>query len=416
MNEPWSKKHKKDFKSCNFSLSNSFADPLSHPELVKLTTERGDDALLEEYNNHDLRYTPNGGSEDLKIEIANLYGPNITKDHVLVFPGGQVAIQVAAQAFAKNVHSIVFSPGYQSTVESPEWPNGSKGVTKLQRTYEKNWLIDLKQIEEAITPDTKYMVINEPYNPGGVLMSLETQTLLVELCQKHGIKILCDEVYRLLEHDAESDRIPAMADAYTQGGMSVVSMSKPWGACGITVGWLVCANLEMIDQLWNCQYFGTACVGRATELQAIMVLRASDTILKDRIQVIRSNKLLLQQVIEDKYPDLLEWVMPNAGAIAFLKFKGPLTSLELGKLLASRDISIKPAYCFAGEQEESLGVAQFFRVGFGERVFPQALEAFVQVLEEFKKAWIEELGKKYRWQERSRKLKAKRESKLSPKK
>ena len=102
MNEPWSKKHKKDFKSCSYSLSNSFADPLTHQELVKLCEERGDSALLEEYHNHDLKYTPNGGSDDLKIEIAKLYGPNITKDHVLVFPGGQVAIQVAAQAFARD--------------------------------------------------------------------------------------------------------------------------------------------------------------------------------------------------------------------------------------------------------------------------------------------------------------------------
>lgn len=385
MNEPWSKKHKKDFKSCKFSLSNSFADPLSHPELVKLTKDRGDTDLLEEYNNHDLRYTPNGGSEDLKIAIANLYGPNITKDHVLVFPGGQVAIQVASQAFAKNVHSIVFCPGYQSTIESPEWAKNSKGVTKIQRKYENDWQIDLDEFEKAITPYTKYLVINEPYNPGGILMSIETQTALVNLCRKHGIKILSDEVYRLLEHD--SNKIPAMADAYSEGGMSCVSMSKPWGACGITVGWLACPNLEMVDQLWNCQYFGTACVGRATELQAIMVLRASETILKDRIQVIMSNKKLLQEVIEEKYPDLLEWVRPNAGAIAFVRFKGPLTSLEFGKLLASRDISIKPAYCFAGDQEESLGVESFFRVGFGERIMPQALEAFVKVLEEFKDSW-----------------------------
>ena len=384
MNEPWSKKHKKDFKSCKYSLSNSFADPLTHQELVELSISGGDSALVEEYNNHDLKYTPNGGSEDLKIEIAKLYGPNITKDHVLVFPGGQVAIQVAAQAFARDVRSIVFCPGYQSTIESPGWAKGSKGITKLQRSYETQWQIDIEEVKQAITPDTKYMVINEPHNPGGVVMSRKTQIALVELCAQHGIKILSDEVYRLLEHDPESTRIPAMADAYPEGGMSCVSMSKPWGACGITVGWLVCANLDMIDRLWNCQYFGTACIGRATELQAMMVLRASERILQDRISVIRSNKLLLQKVIEEDYPDLLEWVRPNAGAIAFVKFKGGMTSLELGKLLADRNISIKPAYCFAGEQAERMGIESFFRVGFGERIMPEALRAFVQVLEEIR--------------------------------
>ena len=88
-------------------------------------------------------------------------------------------------------------------------------------------------------------------------------------------------------------------------------------------------------------------MSRASELQAIMVLRASNEILDDRLSVIRKNKALLVDVVEKRYPDLFEWSRPNAGAICFIKFKGPLTSVELGDLLASRGISIKPAYCFA---------------------------------------------------------------------
>ena len=70
-------------------------------ELMDLTKERGDQALIDEYNSHSLEYTPNGGSQDLKEEIAKLYGAHITAQHVLVFPGGQVALQTAAMALAK---------------------------------------------------------------------------------------------------------------------------------------------------------------------------------------------------------------------------------------------------------------------------------------------------------------------------
>eukprot|EP00536_Pseudo-nitzschia_multiseries_P013266 jgi/Psemu1/34617/gm1.34617_g len=387
MNEPWSKQHKKDFKGRKFSLSNSFAQPLSHPELVELTKARKDQALLDDYENHDLIYTPNGGSDDLKQAISDLYGPNIRKENILVFPGGQVAIQVAAQAFARNCHSIVFVPGYQSTVESPGWAIGSKGVTQLQRRAKQKWQIDIDEIKTAIREDTKYMVINEPNNPGGIVMSLETQIELVELCRKHGITILSDEVYRLLEHDP-SDQIPAMAEAYEKG-ISCVTMSKPWGACGITVGWLACQDADMISKLWDCQYFGTACIGRASEIQAIMVLRASETILKDRLSIIRANKALLQEVIEERFPDLFEWQRPNAGAIAFVKFKGPLTSLQLGDLLGQRGISIKPAYCFSGDNVTP--EVDYFRVGFGERIMPEALDAFCSVVEEFKDTWRREI-------------------------
>jgi aspartate/methionine/tyrosine aminotransferase len=209
------------------------------------------------------------------------------------------------------------------------------------------------------------------------------QQELIDVCREHNIVILSDEVYRLLEHEPENDRIPAMAEAYEKG-ISCVTMSKPWGACGVTIGWLVCQDLTMVEQLWDCQYFGTACMSRASELQAIMVLRASDVILKDRISIIRHNKQLLQEIIEERYPDLLEWQRPNAGAIAFVKFKGPLSSTEFGDLLAQHGISIKPAYCFSDKVTPDI---DYFRVGFGERTIPEALNAFVEVIEQHKDQW-----------------------------
>ena len=89
--EPWSKKHKRVTKASSgglqFSLSNSYAQPLTQPELIELTTKRGDHELVEAYSSHALGYTPNGGSLDLREEIAKLYGPAITAEHVLVFAG-----------------------------------------------------------------------------------------------------------------------------------------------------------------------------------------------------------------------------------------------------------------------------------------------------------------------------------------
>lgn len=390
MKEPWSKKHKNDFNGSRgvYSLSNSFAQPLSQPELLKLTRERNDTELLHDYENHSLEYTPNGGSMDLRQAISELYGDMISAENILVFPGGQVAIQTAALVFARDGHSIVFTPGYQSVVESPEWALNSTGVTQLRRRASNRWQINLDELKEAIRPDTKYLVINEPYNPGGIVMSLELQKGLVEICDKHGIVVLSDEVYRLLEHD-QRNRIPAMAEAYSRG-ISCVTMSKPWGACGVTIGWLACPDPRMIEQIWNCQYFGTACPSRASEIQALMILRASDKILDDRISIIRNNKAKLQDVIENQYPDLFEWERPNAGAIAFVKFKGPLSTKELGGILAERGISVKPAYCFAETVEPDI---DYFRVGFGELKMPKALEAFVVVVEEFKEEWREAMVK-----------------------
>eukprot|EP00573_Skeletonema_grethae_P002458 CAMPEP_0201691696 /NCGR_PEP_ID=MMETSP0578-20130828/4801_1 /ASSEMBLY_ACC=CAM_ASM_000663 /TAXON_ID=267565 /ORGANISM="Skeletonema grethea, Strain CCMP 1804" /LENGTH=394 /DNA_ID=CAMNT_0048176953 /DNA_START=128 /DNA_END=1312 /DNA_ORIENTATION=- len=391
MQQPWSKRHKKEFKGCQFSLSNSFAQPLSMPELIKLTTDRGDTKLIELYNNHDLEYVPNGGSIDLRQDIARVvYNNKLSAENILTFPGGQVAIQTAALAFASNgVHSIVFTPGYQSTVESPHWAIGNAGVTQIPRDPDNNWQVDISKFKEAIRPNTKFLILNEPWNPGGIVMSHELQREIIDICREDSIVILCDEVYRLLEHN-ECDRLPAMANAYEMG-ISAVTMSKPWGACGVTIGWLACQDLRMVQRLVDVQYFGTACVSRASEIQARMVLGASCVILKERREIVLRNKAQLMAFVE-KYSEFFSVNKPNAGAIAFVKFK-LFPSHVLGEQLALSGISIKPYYCFAEVDDESSEEKQHpceayqFRVGFGEVDFPSKLDALSRFVDEHADGW-----------------------------
>lgn len=387
---PWSKRHKKVTKAASgglsFSLSNSFAQPLTTQELVEWSLERGDQALVDEYYNHSLEYTANSGSVDLREAIANLYGPKISADNIIVFPGAQVALQTAARAICHDdMHAITFTPGYQSVVAGPAYA-GAGSLTQIPLHPSNGWQIQIPLVQEALRDNTEYIVINEPYNPAGTLMSKSNQDELIHLARKHDTKIyiLCDEVYRLLEHNPDADRLPAMADAH-EHGLSVVTLSKPWGGCGISIGWIATQDKELLDRISDLQYFGTACPSRASELQAIMCLRESDRILQRNLTIIRQNLVKLSQFIKD-YDELFHWIPPTAGAIAAIRFKGPLSSEELGDALAQAGIGIKPNYCF----QDSATVDKemdYFRVGFGEAKMPAALDALRRFVDEHKSEW-----------------------------
>jgi len=378
--EPWSKKHKKVTGGLPYSFSNSFSEPLTNEELINLTLARGDEELVHEYNIHALGYTPNGGSLDLREEVAKFYGEKINAENILIFPGGQVAIQTAAYAVVgSDSHTIVFTPGYQSVQQAPD--HALSRITKIKLYAQNKWQIDPNDVIAAIEQDTKYIVINEPFNPAGTLMKPDVQQKLVEIARDNQITILSDEAYRLLEHN-EDDRLPAMADLYS-GGISACTMSKPWGACGITIGWLALQDLDLKQKLVDIQYFGTACPSRASEIQAIMTLRASGTILKKNLTIIKKNLQLLDTFIE-KYSDLFEWVRPTASTVGFVKFKGPLTSEELGEQLAQAGVSIKPAYAFMDDVSE---YKDYFRISFGESVMPRTLQALTDFVEQRKCAW-----------------------------
>ncbi len=372
--EPWSKRHKAVTNGTPFSLSNSFVEPLTNEELIQLSLERGDQEIVEDFHKHSLAYTPYGGSLDLRQEIAGFYGPHINADNVVVFAGGQVALQTAAFALLdSDSHSIVFTPGYQSVLQAPL--HAGSAVTEIPLRPQDNWQIDPTAVEAAIRKNTRYMVINEPYNPAGTLMERGLQQQLRDIAEKSQIHLMSDEAYRLLEHDS-TNRLPAMADLYDKG-LSACTLSKPWGGCGITIGWLAFQDKTLRQKLVDVQYFGTACPSRASEIQAIMTLRASDTILEKRLKIIKRNLALLDNFFET-YSELFEWVRPQAGATAFVKFKGPLSADELGSRLAKSGISIKPAYVFTGNTESH---KDYFRIGFGEAAMPNALEALVKFLE-----------------------------------
>ena len=240
LTEPWSKRHKavtkNDREGLQYNLSNSFAQPTSQAELERFATERGDDELIAAYRDHPLGYTPNGGSQDCRMAVAGAIFDDCGADDILITAGGQVALQTVAFALLdKDSHAVVFTPSYQSCQECPL--HAGAAVTKVRLTRENNWDIDIAALEDACRFETKLILLNQPWNPAGTLMSREKLEDIIDVarrCGASGAWILADEIYRFLEHDS-TNRLPTIADLYEKG-VSIGALSKPFGAGGVEVG------------------------------------------------------------------------------------------------------------------------------------------------------------------------------------
>ncbi len=81
--------------------------------------------------------------------------------------------------FASGCHSIVFAPGYQSTVQSPKWIIGNEGVTVIPRSPENDWQVNVTKLRDVIRRNTKFLILNEPHNPGGIVMSVALQREII---------------------------------------------------------------------------------------------------------------------------------------------------------------------------------------------------------------------------------------------
>lgn len=357
----------------------SSSEPLTQKELIEAAKLNGDHQLIDLYNDHSLGYADNGGSLDLRLEIANLYGDNIKAENIVIFAGAQTGMTLTTLSLLhKGDHAIIITPSYQSLEEGVKFAGGD--YTRVAIGPKNNWQLDMAAVEAAIEKNTKYILLNDPHNPSGALMDEKSKRALTLLAKRHDIFIFSDEVYRLLEINP-SDRSPSMAEI-SNNAIALSTMSKPWGAGGTGIGWVVCQDSEIIEKLLKSQHIFAVCFSRAGEIQAMMALRSTARIVGRNMNIIRENLQLLDQYFNDN-ADLFQWQRPRAGGTAFVKFKGPLSGDELSAQLLKAEILVFPPSIFDCED----GLKQYFRIGYSRKTMAAALLAFKKFVDERRTQW-----------------------------
>src|SRR5262249_39967574 len=130
-------------------------------------------------------------------------------------------------------------------------------VTEWQRRFDDGWAHDVDAFAAALRPATRVVYINTPHNPTGTQMSRDTYDRILELARERSIAVLCDEVYRGLEHDPAA-RLPAACDAYEQA-LSLGTVSKAHGLPGLRLGWLACRDPTLLARIRELKLYTSIC-------------------------------------------------------------------------------------------------------------------------------------------------------------
>ena len=141
---------------------------------------------------------------------------------------------------------IIFEPFFDQYLSNIEMPGGTIRYVPLhppkdghiRTSSAANWSIDFDELEAAITPKTKMIVLNSPHNPVGKVFSKEELTKIGNLCLKHRILILSDEVYDRLYY-VPFTRIATLSPELSKITLTVGSAGKNFYATGWRVGYLI---------------------------------------------------------------------------------------------------------------------------------------------------------------------------------
>ena len=312
-------------------------------------------------------YTESPGAPELRAAIAGLY-ERIDPGEVIVTSCAEEGIFLVHHALLRaGDHAIVETPCYESALELAR-STGAE-VSPWHRRHEDGWAHDLDALERLVRPGSRVLYVNQPHNPTGTLMERATFERVVELARANDIVLFCDEVYRELEHDAET-RLPAACDL-DEHAVSLGSISKSYGLPGLRLGWIVTRDPATREAIMQLKDYTTICSSAPSEVLTAVALRNRHVLLERNLDIVERNLPLLEEFFE-RHGDTFEWVRPVAGPIGFPRVRGVEDVGRFCERLAGRGVLLLPGSVY--DEPDHV------RVGFGRANLPEALTVLESAL------------------------------------
>jgi aspartate aminotransferase len=193
------------------------------------------------------RYGPVAGEPALREAIAaKLSGENrvpTTTEQVLVTNGGKQALY--------NLFQVILGPGDEVLLPAPYWLSypemaqlAGASVKLLPSDAAQGFRLQPDQLEAAITPASRLLVLNSPSNPTGMVLSRAELEAIAAVLRRHPqVAVVCDEIYEfLLAPGHEHHSLAAVAPDLAERVFVVNGFAKGWAMTGWRIGWLAGAR------------------------------------------------------------------------------------------------------------------------------------------------------------------------------
>lgn len=320
-------------------------------------------ASFEEIGAIQLDYMPFAGSEMLRLSIAQMHG--VDPEWVVVTNGATEALHLICAALKRpGSHALLPSPCYPAAAAIAQMHNLSVRYYALGR--ESHFSIDNQQILSlAAGGETAFVVVNTPHNPTGAVVGQSTSLRLADRLGERAIPLVVDEVFHPVYHGVDVDSVAGGANIILVGDLSK-ALSLP----GLRIGWVIDSNAERRSRLRSSR--GLMSLGGSPILErlAVIALENRHNVVRRTVDVSTRNLAKLQHFMA-RCSDILGWVPPLGGLVAFPWFHDGRNSRRFCERLVTKGVLLVPGDCF--------GMQECMRIGIGCE--PEIFEAGLQIIE-----------------------------------
>lgn len=197
------------------------------------------------------KYTPAAGIIPLRKAIA----ASLKRDLDLDYDYTQIVVASGAKHNLYAALSTLVNPGDEVIFPAPYWLSYDEmvrmvgGISVIVNAPEsQNFKITAAQLEAAITPKTKAFIINNPSNPTGMLYNKEELSALIDVCVKHDLYIISDEIYfKLLYDGREFTSVASLGEEVKERTIIINGVSKSYAMTGWRIGYAAApANIAKV--------------------------------------------------------------------------------------------------------------------------------------------------------------------------
>lgn len=267
------------------------------------------------------------GDPELRRIIAKLYdntNVDITEDDIVVSPGTTGANALVFYGLLKpGDHVVCAYPAYEALPEIPKGIGADLSYWRLDPDNE--WKGSLDDLESILRPDTKMIIVNNPHNPTGAVLSTSDQEDIIKLASKHNIMVLADEIFRPLFHSVKTPK-SIVEHANYDNTIASGSLSKVWGFAGARIGWVVTRNKKIREDIIKARMWVIQSVSKIDEAIAKEVLseRCSQNVINVTLSNARENIKALEAFVKEHEKSVWSFI-PQGASTAFVKFMNPKT-------------------------------------------------------------------------------------------
>lgn len=221
------------------------------------TPEHIKQAGIRAIENNQTRYTAVGGSDALKDAIIT----KLERDNGLAYQRNQILASCGAKHSFYNLAQVLWQEGDEVIIPAPYWVSFPDMVTLagarpviISAGAEQDFKITVEQIENAVTPNTRAIVINSPSNPTGSAFNKNELEKLAECALRHNLLIISDEIYELITFDGFQHISIASLNQEVQKQCVVINgVSKSYAMTGWRIGYIAVGDPEIVKQVATLQ-------------------------------------------------------------------------------------------------------------------------------------------------------------------